>query len=162
MLHRTRHLFIRQQTAVINAIRAHLAEFGIVAPVGRNGVEELLDVVADPNDDRVPEVARECLAGLGAQLRMLKAQILEFDRRILAWHRSNETSRRLDEIPGVGPRSQPRWWPALPIRGLCGRKRFFGLGGACAETELERGERKLGSITSVVIVICAACSQPAP
>src|SRR6187455_1642542 len=65
MLHRTRHLFIRQQTAVINAIRAHLAEFGIVAPVGRNGVEELLNVVADPNDDRLPEVARECLAALG-------------------------------------------------------------------------------------------------
>ena len=52
MLHRTRHLFIRQQTAVINAIRAHLAEFGIVAPVGRNGVEELLGVVADPSDKR--------------------------------------------------------------------------------------------------------------
>src|SRR6202049_3372217 len=103
MLHRTRHLFIRQQTAVINAIRAHLAEFGIVAPVGRNGVEELLDVVADPDDNRVPEVARECLAALGAQLRMLKAQILEFDRRILAWHRSNEMSKRLDELPGVGP-----------------------------------------------------------
>ena len=47
MLHRTRHLFIRQQTAVINAIRAHLAEFGIVAPVGRNGVEQLLNIVAD-------------------------------------------------------------------------------------------------------------------
>lgn len=103
MLHRTRHLFIRQQTAVINAIRAHLAEFGIVAPVGRNGVEELLDVVSDPNDDRVPEVARQCLTALGAQLRMLKAQILEFDRRIMAWHRSNETSKRLDEIPGIGP-----------------------------------------------------------
>ena len=44
--HRTRHLFIRQQTAVINAIRAHLAEFGIVAPVGRKGVEQLLAVVA--------------------------------------------------------------------------------------------------------------------
>ena len=58
MLHRTRHLFIRQQTAVINSIRAHLAEFGIVAPVGRNGVEELLRVVADPDDRRVPEVAR--------------------------------------------------------------------------------------------------------
>jgi len=50
MLHRTRHLFIRQQTAVINAIRAHLAEFGIVAPVGRNGVEQLLDVVAHTSD----------------------------------------------------------------------------------------------------------------
>ena len=49
MLHRSRHLFIRQQTAVINAIRAHLAEFGIVAPVGRKGVEELLDVISDPS-----------------------------------------------------------------------------------------------------------------
>jgi transposase len=103
MLHRTRHLFIRQQTAVINSIRAHLAEFGIVAPVGRNGVEELLGVVADPSDKRVPEVARACLAALGAQLRVLKAQILEFDRMINAWHRSSETSKRLDEIPGVGP-----------------------------------------------------------
>ena len=103
MLHRTRHLFVRQQTAVINAIRAHLAEYGIVAPVGRNGVEELLGVVADPSDERVPEVARACLAALGAQLRMLKTQILEFDRMINAWHRSNETSKRLDEIPGVGP-----------------------------------------------------------
>jgi transposase len=103
MLHRTRHLFIRQQTAVINAIRAHLAEFGIVAPVGRNGVEELLAVVADSSDRRLPEVARACLAALGVQLRMLKAQILEFDRRIMVWHRSNETSQRLDAIPGVGP-----------------------------------------------------------
>ena len=103
MLHRTRHLFIRQQTAVINVIRAHLAEFGIVAPVGRKGIEELLDVVADSNDERLPEVARDCLAALGTQLRSLKAQILGFDRQIMAWHRSNETSRRLDAIPGVGP-----------------------------------------------------------
>ena len=103
MLHRTRHLLIRQQTAVINAIRAHLAEFGIVAPLGRLGVEELLEVVADPKDERVPDVARACLAALGSQLRVLKKQILEFDRMINAWHRSNETSKRLDEIPGVGP-----------------------------------------------------------
>src|ERR1700691_1616773 len=103
MLHRTRHLFIRQQTAVINSIRAHLAEFGIVAPVGRKGVTDLLRVIADSSDARLPEVARACLVALGAQLRMLKAQILEFDRRIMAWHRSNETSKRLDEIPGVGP-----------------------------------------------------------
>jgi transposase len=103
MLHRTRHLFIRQQTSVINAIRAHFAEFGIVARVGRNGVAELLNVVADASDRRLPEVARACLLALGAQLRMLKGQILEFDRQIMAWHRSNETSKRLDAIPGVGP-----------------------------------------------------------
>jgi len=52
---------------------------------------------------RLPEVARTCLAALGSQLRALKAQILEFDRRIIAWHRSNATSKRLDAIPGVGP-----------------------------------------------------------
>ena len=65
MLHRTRHLLIRQQTSVINAIRAHLAEFGIVAPVGRKGVEDLLRVIADANDKRVPEVVRgmPCCAG---------------------------------------------------------------------------------------------------
>ena len=101
-LHRTRHLFIRQQTSVINAIRAHLAEFGIVAPIGRNGVEQLLSVAADANDKRLPEGARACVAALGAQLQTLKAQILEFDRMIMAWHRSSEASRRLDDIPGVG------------------------------------------------------------
>jgi transposase len=103
VLHRTRHLFIRQQTAVINAIRAHLAEFGIVAPVGRNGVEGLLSVVADPADKRVPDIARACLAALGAQLHRLKEQILAFDRMISAWHRSSEMSLRLDDCPGVGP-----------------------------------------------------------
>src|SRR5678809_1209058 len=65
MLHRTRQLFIRQQTSVINAIRAHLAEFGIVAQVGRNGLEQLLNVVADAGDKRLPEVARTCLMALG-------------------------------------------------------------------------------------------------
>ena len=94
VLHRTRHLFIRQQTAVINAIRAHLAEFGIVAQVGRHGVEELLNVVADRCDRRVPEMARACLLAFGAQLRRIKEQILEFDRLIRAWHRSNEMSMR--------------------------------------------------------------------
>jgi transposase len=102
-LHRTRHLLVRQQTSVINAIRAHLAEFGIVAPVGRRGVDQLLGVVADARDKRLPDVARACVAALGAQLQMLKAQILEFDRMIRAWHRSSEASRRLDAIPGVGP-----------------------------------------------------------
>ena len=57
-LHRTRHLFIRQQTAVINAIRAHLAEFGIVARVGRGGMDDLLEAVADPDDERVPDSSR--------------------------------------------------------------------------------------------------------
>ena len=148
MLHRTRHLYIRQQTAVINAIRAHLAEFGIVAPVGRNGVEELLDVVADPDDDRLPEVARECLAALGAQLRMLKAQILEFDRCIVAWHRSNETSKRLDEIPGVGPALATALVASVADpRAFRSGRDFSAWVGLVPKQNSSGGKEKLGSIT---------------
>jgi transposase len=110
MLPRTRHLFIRQQTAVINSIRANRAEFGIGAPEGRRGVTELLHVVADPSDKRVPEVARACLAALGHhQLLSLKKQIVEFDRMIMAWHRSNQTSKRHHYIP----RGRVRCWRPL-------------------------------------------------
>ena len=70
-------------------IRAHLAEFGIVASVGRKGVEELLKVVADPTDRRIPEIARACLAALGTQLHRLKEQLLEFDRTQFGWRPPN-------------------------------------------------------------------------
>jgi transposase len=103
ILHRTRQMFVRQRTTLINAIRAHLAEFGIVAQIGRNGVESLLRIIGEHEDSRLPEVARACLKALVTQLHLVKQQVLEADRRILAWHRSNETSRRLDSIPGVGP-----------------------------------------------------------
>ena len=103
MLHRTRELFVRQRIMLVNALRAHLAEFGIVAGVGRNGLEKLLEVIADDRDERVPPEARSCLLALRDQLVLAKQQILEADRRILAWHRANELSRRLDDIPGVGP-----------------------------------------------------------
>ena len=103
MLHRTRHLFVRQSTMVINALRAHLAEFGIVAGVGRNGLERLLKVIEDGEDDRVPPTARDCLLALRAQLEMVKHRILDADRRILVWHRRSEVSQRLAAITGVGP-----------------------------------------------------------
>ena len=103
MLHRTRHLFVRQRTMLINALRAHLAEFGIVAGVGRNGLERLLQVIEDGEDDRVPPTARDCLLALRDQLEMVKHQILGADQRILAWHRESEVSVRLNDIPGVGP-----------------------------------------------------------
>ena len=159
MLHRTRHLFIRQQTALINAIRAHLAEFGIVAPVGRNGVEELLDVVADPDDGRVPEIARECLEALGSQLRRLKRQILTFDQRINAWHRSSETSRRLDELPGVGPALATALVASIPDPRVFRSGRDFSawVGLGPKKTPVEAGR---GSATSPnrATDTCARCS----
>ncbi len=103
MLHRTRHLFVRQRVTLINAIRAHLAEFGIVAGIGRNGLEVLLELIAKGEDERIPEPARECLMALAAQLQLVKRQNLEADRRVLAWHRASKVSKRLEAIPGVGP-----------------------------------------------------------
>jgi transposase len=103
MLHRVRMILNRQRTQISNAVRAHLAEFGVVAPIGRNGIDQLLDVIADSTDERVPADARVCLEMLATQLRMVKEQILENDRRILASARETELGRRLMEIPGVGP-----------------------------------------------------------
>jgi transposase len=103
MVHRTRQLFVRQRIALVNAIRAHLAEFGIVAGVGRNGIERLLKIIETDDEHRLPQPARECLLALSDQLALAKQHILEADRRILAWHRASEVSRRLGEIPGVGP-----------------------------------------------------------
>jgi transposase len=148
MLHRTRHLFIRQQTAVINSIRAHLAEFGIVAPVGRKGVTELLHVVADPSDKRVPEVGRACLAALGDQLLGLKRQILEFDRMIMAWHSSNQTSKRLHYIPGVGPCWRPLWSRVLADpRSFRAGRNFSAWIGLVPKQHSSGGKDRLGSIS---------------
>ena len=162
MLHRTRQLFIRQQTSVINAIRAHMAEFGIVAPVGRHGVEALLEVVADVGDNRVPEVARACIAALGAQLRMLKAQILEFDRQIMAWHRSNETSRRLDAIPGIGPALATALVASVANPRPSDRGGTSQPGSGSCRSSTQAGARtSSAALASKAIAICAACSPPA-
>ena len=103
MLHRVRLILSRQRTQLSNALRAHLAEFGIVAPIGRNGIDQLLLVIADTSDDRVPADARMCLEMLVAQLCIVKEQILANDRRIMTSARATELGRRLMEIPGVGP-----------------------------------------------------------
>ena len=103
MLHRVRLMLNRQRTQLSNATRAHMSEFGIVAPVGRIGLERLLAIVADKDDERIPPDARLCLEMLRAQLAIVKEQILENDRRIRASARDTEVGRRLMEIPGIGP-----------------------------------------------------------
>ena len=102
MLHRTRHLLVRQRTMLSNAIRGHLAELGIISAKGRNGTAELLKIIANAADDRIPAVAQFCLDVLARQYAMT-AEIAAVDKRIHAWHRSCEESRRLEEIPGIGP-----------------------------------------------------------
>ncbi|NWE51726.1 IS110 family transposase [Brevundimonas sp. P7753] len=103
VLHRTRLILTRQRTQISNAIRGHMAEFGLAAAVGRQGLERLIEVIADAADERVPPEARVCLRMLVVQLGLVNEQILETDRLIRTNARSTEIGRRLMEIPGVGP-----------------------------------------------------------
>jgi transposase len=103
VLHRVRLMLIRQRTQLSNAIRGHMAEYGLVAPVGRNGLQRLITILDTLDDDRVPVVARAALMLLVTQLGLLNDQILENDRSVRASARSTEVGIRLMEVPGVGP-----------------------------------------------------------
>jgi transposase len=103
MLHRTRQLLVRQRTMLSNALRGHLAELGIVSAKGRNGTAELLRLIADGSDSRVSLAVRGILEVLARQYSAIGTEILSIDRSIMALHRGCEASRRLAEIPGIGP-----------------------------------------------------------
>ena len=102
MLHRARELLVRQKTMLINALRGHCGEFGHVAPQGASRVSDLIAVIEDPEDNRLPGLAREALDSLVTQLKAVQAQITGLEKRLMAWHRASEASWRLETIPGVG------------------------------------------------------------
>src|SRR5436190_20945608 len=102
MLHRTRDLLMRQRTQVINALRAHMAELGIVAAQGRDGIKELLKIIASEQDGRFPADAHASLVVLAAELRAMQTLIGSIEKRIMMQHRRDEASKRLRTIPGTG------------------------------------------------------------
>lgn len=102
MLHRSRELLVRQKTMLLNALRGHCGEFGIVAPQGASRVGELVAIIKDDKDDRLPDTAREALGILVHQLGSVKEQISALEKKLKAWHKTNEDSRRLETIPGIG------------------------------------------------------------
>jgi transposase len=101
--HRVRDLLVRQRTMSINALRGHFAEFGIIAPVGRHRVVDLINLLQDTGDDDVPPAAREALLSLIAELQALEKRIEAVEAVIMREHRTNAMSRRLASIPGIGP-----------------------------------------------------------
>ena len=102
MQHRARDLLMRQRTQLINAMRAHMAELGITAPQGREGIKQLVAIIANDEDGRLPVDARASLIVLAAQLEALQTMLGSIERRIVARHRASPDSRRLQTIPGVG------------------------------------------------------------
>ncbi|SOC21761.1 IS110 family RNA-guided transposase [Rhodobacter maris] len=102
MLHKTRDLLVRQRTMPVNALRGHLAEFGLVTAKGAAGVKAAIAAFVTARD-MLPAEARATLGVIAAQLRGLEGEIEQLEGKIVAWHRANETSRRLATIPGIGP-----------------------------------------------------------
>ena len=100
MLHRVRELLVRQRTMLATALRAHLAEFGIVAPQGIHRVEKL---AAEVRNSAVPPLAQEVLSILVDELASIWRRLDAIDERLVALHRTDQVSRRLASIPGVGP-----------------------------------------------------------
>jgi transposase len=101
--HRARDLLVRQRTMLINALRGHLGEFGIIAPVGRHRVVDLISALHAAGVADVPVLAREALQSLIAELRALEVRIEAVEGVIMREHKSNAVSRRLATIPGIGP-----------------------------------------------------------
>src|SRR5215212_3518943 len=103
LLHRGRERLVRQRTTLVNALRAHLAEFGVVAPLGLRNIGKLIAIIRDENDARLPSLARQVLQVLATQMQQLEAAIAALEQQLMAWHKSNPVSQRLATIPGIGP-----------------------------------------------------------
>jgi transposase len=147
-IHRVRETLVAQKTQLINALRAHLAEFGIVAPQSVGKVAQLTAVVADPEDTRVPALARSVLQGLVDQLRDTERRVEELDARLAEQAREDKVCQRLMTIPGIGPIT------ATALAATVGDATVFESGrhlaawlGLVPRQHSSGGKERLGSIT---------------
>ena len=102
-LHRSRELLIEQRTQLGNSIRAQLAEFGVYLNVGSWTLTRQVARVLAPEDERIPPMVRSLMQLLVEQWTQVQERINQIERQILHWHRSNEHSKRLADVPGIGP-----------------------------------------------------------
>jgi len=147
-LHRTRELLVRQKTTLIRAIRSHCAEFGLVVPQGARRVFDLLNLMREASSSSLPETAVVTMEMLGTQMEALALQIRTLERRLLAWHRENQTSQRLATIPGVGIITATALAASISDPGLfrSGRE-FAAFLGLVPRQNSSGGKDRLGRIT---------------
>jgi transposase len=147
MLHKTRDLLTRQRTALINALRGHMGELGIVAPQGAQNVARLVEALRAAGED-VPELARSALHALIDQLGLVEIGIRKAEAGILAWHRANEASRRLATIPGVGPITASAIAATVPnARQFRSGRQFAAWLGLTPQPRSSGGKERLGRIS---------------
>jgi transposase len=139
---------MRQRTQVINAMRAHLAELGIVAAQGRDGIKELLKIIASEEDARLPVDAHASLVVLAAGLQAVQTMIGSIEKRIMVQHRSNEASQRLETIPGIGVIAATAIAATVPDPKVFGSGRDFAAWiGLVPREDSTGGKQKLGPIS---------------
>jgi transposase len=148
MLHRARELLVRQRTQLVNALRGHLAEFGIVGPQGVNRVKDLLAGLAAADDLQVPGLARQVLAMLVEQIRNTESRIAEIERQVITWAQESDACRRLMTIPGIGPVTATALAAAVPDPGVFTSGRHFAAWlGLVPRQNSTGGRERLGSIS---------------
>jgi transposase len=103
MLLSVRELLVRQRTQLVNAMRGHAAEMGIVAPPGEKGLAELRSAIAAADDRAVPAAAKHAIALLGREVWRIETRVKAIDAVLMQQHKTNPVSRRLAAIPGIGP-----------------------------------------------------------
>jgi transposase len=147
ILHKTRDLLIRQRTALINALRAHLSEYGIVTSKGLGGVTALIKLL-HAGHETLPVHARSALHGIGSQLQSLASEIDRLEAQILAWHRADDSSRRLATIPGFGPITASAIAATVPDASLFRSGRQFAAWfGLTPRANSSGGKERLGGIS---------------
>jgi transposase len=147
MLHKVRDLLVRQRTMLINALRGHLAEFGIIAARGPSGVTAAIAALHE-GQDGLPELARRVLHGLIDQMRVIGIEILKAEQRVMAWHRASEASQRLATIPGIGPITASALAAAVPDATVFRSGRQFAAWlGLTPRARSSGGKQRLGGIS---------------
>ena len=147
MLHKTRDLLTRQRTALINAIRGHMGELGIIAAQGARNVAKLVEALRTAGEE-VPELARRALHTLIDQLGLLEIGIRKAEADILAWHKAHEVSRRLATIPGIGPITASAIAATVPDASLFSSGRQFAAWlGLTPQPRSSGGKERLGRIS---------------
>ena len=159
MLHRARQLLVRQRTAQVSALRAHLAEYGIIAPKGRPHVQQLVDLL-DKGADGLPELARQTLLLIADMISGLSQQIRKIEIELMKWHRANAVCQRLETIPGIGFITATALAATVnDARAFCSGRRFSAWLGLVPKQHSSGGKERLrGRSLRWVTATCATSS----
>lgn len=152
MVHRARSMLVRQRTMLVNAIRSHLAEFGLVTGLGLAKTAALVRQVLEAEQDEcpLPEIARLVIRCMAQQVAMLDEQIRPLDAKLATWHRENAASKLLATIPGVGIITATAIAATVPDPTHFGSGRAFAAWlGLTPRANSSGGKERLGRITKM-------------